>query len=50
MPIALEKHELLFVHPIVLKCLKSWRVGGDVGGWFYAKLQPLSKRDFELKQ
>jgi hypothetical protein len=24
--------------------------GEDVGGWFYAKLPTLSKRDFELKQ
>jgi hypothetical protein len=30
MPIALEKYELLFVHPIVLKCLKSWRVGEEM--------------------
>jgi hypothetical protein len=52
MPITLEKYELLFVHPIVLKCLKSWcmGVGGDDGGWFYAKLPTLSKKDFESKQ
>jgi len=24
--------------------------GGDDGGWFYAKLPTLSKKDFELKQ
>jgi len=53
MPIALEKYELLLLHPIVLKCLKSWSVGG--GGEMLVvgsmqNLPTLSKRDFELKQ
>jgi hypothetical protein len=53
MPIALEKYELLFIHPIVFKCLKSWCVEGAMLMLVVGSMQNspnLSKRDFELKQ